>query len=83
MPARNVNEAGRAITVARALAHLAKKLPASRVALDYDEEADVLYISLKGPQEATETVEVEDGAILLPYRRKMLVGITVLDASTR
>jgi uncharacterized protein YuzE len=83
MRARNVNKEGRAITVARALAHLAPEFPASRIALDYDKDADVLYISLKRPQDATETVEVEDGAILLRYRRKVLVGITVLDASKR
>jgi hypothetical protein len=31
----------------------------------------------------TETVEVEDGAILLRYRKNELVGITVLGASKR
>jgi uncharacterized protein YuzE len=76
-------EQRRAIVVAKALAHLAEKLPSSRLWLDYDDEADVLYISLKRPQEATDTVEVEGGAILLRYRKKELVGITVLDASKR
>jgi uncharacterized protein YuzE len=51
--------------------------------LDFDEEADVLYISLKKPQQATETVEVEGEGILLRYSEKDLVGIDVLNASTR
>src|SRR5947209_1208896 len=81
MAAGDVTERRRAIAVAKALAHLADKLPSARLWLDYDEEADVLYISLKRPQEATETIEVNGGAILLRYRKKELVGITVLDAS--
>ena len=50
--------------------------------MDYDQEADVLYISLDRPQEATDTEMTDDG-ILLRYRGKDLVGITVLDASAR
>jgi hypothetical protein len=38
--------------------------------LDYDEEADVLYISLKRPQRATKTVEVDKDNLLLRYRNK-------------
>jgi uncharacterized protein YuzE len=49
--------------------------------LDYDTEADVLYISLQRPQKATETIEIEEEGILLSYRKDELVGITVLDAS--
>ncbi|MBI3786293.1 MAG: ORF6N domain-containing protein [Deltaproteobacteria bacterium] len=48
---------------------------------DYDHEADVLYISLKRPQRATDTVD-RDG-ILMRYRGKELVGVTVLNASRR
>jgi uncharacterized protein YuzE len=73
----------KAITGALALAKQVRKFPASRLWLDFDEEADVLYISIKRPQQATDTVEVDDGGILLHYRDKELVGITVLDASTR
>ena len=50
--------------------------------VDYDDEADVLYISFARPQKATNTEMTEDG-ILLRYRNKTLVGVTVLDASTR
>ena len=63
-----------------ALPHLLR-LPHGGVWIDYDREADVLYVSLKRPQRATDTVD-QDG-ILLRYRGKELVGITVLDASKR
>ncbi|MFZ1473241.1 MAG: DUF2283 domain-containing protein [Anaerolineae bacterium] len=56
--------------------------PMRRFSVDYDEEADVLYISLQRPQKATNTVMSDDG-ILLRYRGRQLVGITILDASAR
>jgi uncharacterized protein YuzE len=71
----------KAIRGAVSLARQIGQFPATRMWLDYDDGADVLYISLKRPQKATETVEVGDGGILLHYRGKELVGITVLDAS--
>ena len=58
------------------------KFPAQRLWVDYDTEADVLYISFQRPQQTTDT-EMTDEGILLRYRGKDLVGITVLDASTR
>jgi uncharacterized protein YuzE len=76
-------ERAKAITGALALAQQVGKYPASKLWLDYDAEADVLYISLKRPQKATETVELEEEGILLRYRENDLVGITVLDASQR
>jgi uncharacterized protein YuzE len=71
----------RAVSGALALAQLVGKFPAKRLWLDYDAEADVLYVSLKRPQKATETVELQDRGVLLRYRNDELVGITVLDAS--
>jgi len=56
--------------------------PAQRFWVDYDAEADVLYISFQRPQKATDTEMTNEG-ILLRYRGDQLVGITVLDASTR
>lgn len=56
--------------------------PAQRFWIDYDKEADVLYISFHRPQQATDSEMTDDG-ILFRYRNKQLVGITVLDASTR
>jgi uncharacterized protein YuzE len=66
--------------IAAAIPHLLR-LPAGRAWIDYDQEADVLYISLKRPQRATDTVD--RNGILLRYRGKDLVGITVLEASKR
>ncbi len=72
------NNLAGAFALARQVAHF----PASKLWLDFDAAADVLYISLRRPQKATETVERKDG-ILLRYRNKELVGITVLEASKR
>lgn len=46
--------------------------------LDYDEEADVLYISLRKPQRATESDM--DGRFIYHYDGSELVGVTVLQA---
>ena len=50
--------------------------------VDYDREADVLYISFQRPQEATNSVMTDEG-LLMRYRNEELVGITVLNASER
>ena len=56
------------------------KFPIRKFHVDYDKEADVLYISFERPQKATDT-EVTDEGILLRYRNNKLVGITILNAS--
>lgn len=56
--------------------------PQERFWVDYDREADVLYISFQRPQSADDSVMSDDG-ILLRYRQNELVGVTVLDASVR
>jgi len=56
--------------------------PSTHFWVDYDQEADVLYMSFERPQKATET-ELTDEGLLLRYRHKQLVGVTVLAASTR
>ena len=56
--------------------------PCGRFWVDYDDEADVMYINFERPQRATDTKMTDDG-ILLRYRDKQLVGVTVLDASSR
>lgn len=58
------------------------KLPSKRIYTNYDEEVDVLYISFQKPQDATDSEMREDG-ILMRYRGDILVGMTILDASTR
>ena len=59
------------------------RIPTGRAWIDYDQEADVLYVSLKRPQKATDTELLEDQGILLRYRGKELVGVTILEASKR
>lgn len=54
------------------------QMPSNRTSLDYDEEADVLYISFKKPQRATDS-KMEDN-IVYHYRNEELVGITVIGA---
>jgi uncharacterized protein YuzE len=66
--------------ISGALPHLIR-LPQGKAWIDYDHEADVLYVSLKRPQKATDTKFLSDKGILLRYRGKELVGLTVLDAS--
>jgi len=58
------------------------RFPTRRFRVDYDEQADVLYISFQRPQKATDTEMTEEG-ILLRYREDELVGMTILDVSTR
>jgi uncharacterized protein YuzE len=65
-----------------ALAAEATKLPTQHVWLDYDKGADVLYISFRRPQRATKTVELGDD-VLLRKDGSQIVGLTILDASTR
>ena len=67
--------------VFKATPHLLK-FPVTRMWLDYDKEADVLYISFKRPQDATDS-EMADSGILLRYKENDLVGMTILEASKR
>ena len=68
-----------ALSLSRAVPFLLG-FPASRFWVDYDQEADVLYISFARPQQATDTTSTDEG-LLLRYRDSELVGVTVLDAS--
>ena len=58
------------------------RFPSRRFWIDYDQEADVLYISFKRPQGATDSEMSEEG-ILYRYRDEELVGLTILDVSSR
>ena len=53
-----------------------------KVYVSYDEEADVLYLSFGEPQEAEDTVEVEEGTIYR-LKGKEVVGITVVGLKNR
>lgn len=64
-----------------ALPHI-KKTGAKHLWFDFDKKADVLYVSLERPQNATNTDILEDG-IFLRHRGKKLVGITITNVSKR
>lgn len=54
--------------------------PKYPVWMDYDAEADVLYISFERPQDATDSRMLDNG-VLLRYRGRRLVGVTIFEAS--
>jgi len=58
------------------------KLPLEHMWIDYDREADVLYLSFRKPQRATKTIETDDD-ILIRKDGNKIVGVTILHASTR
>ena len=58
------------------------KFPAEQIWVDYDKEADVLYLSFRKPQRAKKTVELEDD-VLIRTDNDNIVGITILNASSR
>lgn len=58
------------------------RMPLKKFWLDYDSEADVLYINYQKPQQATDSEMLENG-VLVRYRDNEVVGLTILDASKR
>ncbi len=57
-------------------------VPAKRFWVDYDDEADVLYLSFRRPQKATDSEMRDDGVIVRKHGDRV-VGLTILDASKR
>ncbi|MBI3800348.1 MAG: DUF2283 domain-containing protein [Deltaproteobacteria bacterium] len=55
------------------------KLGAKKLWFDYDEEADVLYVSFRRPQQATDSRM--EGDLIYHYRDEDLVGVTILHAN--
>ncbi len=66
----------------RAQAGMLVKWPKYPIWIDYDAQADVLYLSFEHPQDATHSRMRDDG-VLLYYRGRKLVGVTIFEASTR
>jgi uncharacterized protein YuzE len=64
-----------------ALPHI-KKVGAKHLWFDFDEKADVLYISFERPQRATDTDILENG-VFLRLRDKKVVGMTITNISKR
>ncbi|MBI3585434.1 MAG: DUF2283 domain-containing protein [Nitrospinae bacterium] len=58
------------------------KLPVEHIWIDYDKEADVLYLSFRKPQRAKKTIETDDD-ILIRKDGDKIIGITILNASNR
>jgi len=67
--------------VFKATPHLLR-FPKNKLWIDYDKEADVLYLSFDRPQKATDG-EMLDNGVLLRYKSDKLVGMTILEASKR
>ena len=72
------------IGLARFLDALARKIDFSQknMLLDYDKEADVLYVHFEEKPSSNHS-EMRDDRIILDYQDKNLVGLTILDASRR
>ena len=65
----------------RAMANFIK-LPKTRMWLDYDKKADVLYLHFEETPLSTHSEMRHDG-IIFDYRDDRLVGLTILEASKR
>ncbi|MBI1827485.1 MAG: DUF2283 domain-containing protein [Planctomycetes bacterium] len=58
------------------------RLPVRNMFYRHDVDADVAYFSLDHPQRAADS-EMRDDGTIIHRRGKKVVGITILDASTR
>jgi uncharacterized protein YuzE len=56
------------------------KLPQKKIWIDYDEEADVLYINFVYPPKAVEHEEDENGIIKNYDGKGNFVGLTIISA---
>ncbi len=74
-------EKGVVLELLESLPHLLK-FPSKQIWFNFDEEADVRYVSFERPQGATDTELTEDG-VLMRYRGDRLVGVTILNARKR
>lgn len=58
---------------------LIRKYPSDHVWIDYDREADVLYINFEKPQEATDSVLRDN--VLIRKRNGRIIGLTILNVN--
>ena len=58
------------------------QIPKKRMWLDYDSEADALYIHFEEKPNSNNSEMREDG-IIFDYKDNRLVGLTILEASQR
>jgi len=57
-------------------------LKPEKLDIDYDEESDVLYISVGKPREADDSIEPQEG-VVIRTRNGELVGITIVGLKNR
>lgn len=76
MEQRIINSSKHAVADLVQLARLGK----DKLFVDYDQEADVLYVSFGKPQRANDATQIKDGII---QRKKggKVIGLTILNAS--
>ena len=56
--------------------------PKKKIWVDYDQEADVLYVNFKKPALAEDS-ELTDDDVIVRYENGQVVGMTFLNASKR
>lgn len=56
------------------------ELGQDQLVVDYDKDADVLYVNFGKPQKADDSIQGEDG-IIRRKKGKKIVGLTILNAS--
>ena len=61
---------------------MASKLELKNVKMDYDREADVLYIYFGKPRPADDSDVTEEG-VVIRTRENRIVGLTILNAQER
>lgn len=80
--------AKREIIEKKTMGHLLKadshlvQLPKTHMWLDYDDEADALYVHFEEKPGSTHS-EMRDDGVILDYKGRRLVGVTILEASQR
>jgi len=65
----------------KAVSHLVR-VPKRHMLLDYDAEADVVYLHFEEKPSSTHS-EMQNDGIILDYRGSCLVGLTILEATRR
>jgi len=63
------------------LLNLLKQTSSEELWLDYEKEADVLYINLQRPLQADDSEMSEDGTVIR-YQEGKIIGYTLLNASS-
>lgn len=71
-----INSSKLAIADLIQLAHFGQ----DKLFIDYDKEADVLYVNFGKPQKADDSTQGDDG-IIRRKKGKKIIGLTILNAS--